>query len=315
MASSTQIAKEYFDKGMSLIRTNNVELGIDNLNMAKSIYEELKDDTYYILSLRGIAIAYGIIGYDSKMLFKCLNALNYLDKKSIKGAKHYFYTTICNRYILLGDYDSALNYGRMALQDLEDYGTEFDNPPHAYIVACLNLAYIYLHMHRFDDAKTFLDRGMEISKKNDLHHLDLIISALNANLHHNTGDNQYVYDHLEELVGFIKSTDITIQDYIQSLTIIIETFCGMGEFERAEAVAKSLDSTATITNDLKLKMEASKLAMLVYKQWDKEDKYYQACVRYAEDSIREEDAAAAQHLLDMDTAIALSIADTPAELL
>ena len=42
MASTQQIAKEYYDKGMSLVRSNNIEMGINNLNMAKSIYEELE---------------------------------------------------------------------------------------------------------------------------------------------------------------------------------------------------------------------------------------------------------------------------------
>ena len=122
MASSEQIAKEYYEKGMHLIRVNSIELGIDNLNMAKSIYEELDDSTNYIMTLRGLAIAYGIMGYDSKMLYKCLNAFDYLDKNRIRGAKHFFYATICNRYMLLGDYDSAINYGKMAMQDLEEYG-------------------------------------------------------------------------------------------------------------------------------------------------------------------------------------------------
>jgi len=112
MASTEQIAKEYYEKGLDLVHANSIELGIDNLNMALSIYEELDDKTHYILTLRGLAIAYGIMGYDSKMLYKCLSALNYIDKNGIQGAKHYFYTIICNRYMLLGDYDSAINYGK-----------------------------------------------------------------------------------------------------------------------------------------------------------------------------------------------------------
>ena len=316
MASSEQIAMEYYTKGMDLVRANNVELGIDNLNMAITIYEELEDDNHYILSLRGLANAYGIMGYDSKMLYKCLTAFDYIDKHGIKGAKHFFYATICNRYIILGDYDSALNYGKMALQDLEDYGPDFEqNTPHSFLVACLNLSYIFLHMRRLGEAETYLKRSYEISAKNDMHHLDLIITAIDANLHHLMGDNQYVYDHLDELVGFIKSMQITISDYIQALQLIIETFCGMKEFERAEAVAQSLDSSATITDDLKLKLEAAKLYMFVYKSMGAEEKYHEACVRYAEDAIKVEKAEAAQHLLEMDTAIALSIADTPIDLL
>ena len=45
MASSEQIAKEYYDKGINLIHINSIELAIDNLNMAKTIYEELDDST------------------------------------------------------------------------------------------------------------------------------------------------------------------------------------------------------------------------------------------------------------------------------
>lgn len=315
MASSEQIAREYYEKGMELVHINSLELGIDNLNMALSIYEEIHDSTQYILTMRGLAIAYGIMGYDSKMLIKCLSTLDYIDKNGIKGAKHFFYTTICNRYMLLGDYDSAINYGRMALQDLEDYGTEFENPPHAYLVACLNLAYSYLHIHRYSDAELFLKRASEIAHKNDLHHHDLSLSVLFASLHHHMGDDKYVYSHLDELVTFIKSSKITVEDYLEDLKLLIETFCGMQEFERAEAVVLSLDSTATISNDIHMKLEASKLYMMVYKNSGNIEKYHDACVRFAEDTIAVANAEATQHLLEMDTAIALSIADTPSELL
>lgn len=315
MASSEQIAKEYYDKGLSLVHCNNLELGIDNLNMALSIYEEIEDTTQYILTLRGLAIAYGIMEYDSKMLYKCLAAFDYIDKHGIKGAKHYFYTTICNRYMLLGDYDSAINYGKMALQDLEDNGTEFANEPHSYMVACLNLAYSYLHVNRYADAENFLKRANEISTKNDMHHHDLSLSVLNASLHQKMGDTKYVYDHLEDLVTFIKSSKITIQDYIEDLKLLIETFCGMKEYDRAEAVVLSLDSSATISSDVHMKLEAAKLYMLVYKNSGNTEKYHEACVRFAEDTIAVANAEATEHLLEMDTAIALSIADTPTELL
>ena len=315
MASSEQIAKEYYDKGIDLIHSNSLELGIDNLNMALSIYEELNNETQYILTLRGIAVAYGIMRYDSKMLYKCLTALDFIDKHGIQGAKHYFYTTICNRYMILGDYDSAINYGKMALQDLEDHGTEFKNDPPSYLVTCLNLAYSYLHTHRYGEAETFLTRASEIAKKNDLHHHDLSLSVLEANLHHRIGDDKYVYDHLEDLVTFIKNSKITIQDYIEDLKLLIETFCGMKEFDRAEAVVLSLDSSATISSDIHMKLEAAKLYMLVYSSSGDTEKYHNACVRFAEDTIAVENSEATEHLLEMDTAIALSIADTPVELL
>lgn len=315
MASSEQIAREYYDKGMELIHANSVEPAIDNLNMALSIYEELDDNISYIWTIRGLAIAYGILGYDSKMLQKCLAALNYIDKKGVLGAKHFFYTTICDRYMILGDYDSAINYGRMALQDLEDHGTDFPNEPHSYMVACMNLAYSYLHIHRYSDAEAFLDRAREIAIKNDMHHHDLSLSVLNANLHYHMGDEDYVYEHIDELVTFIKSSRITIQDYIQDLRLLIETFCGMKEFERAEAVAISLESSATISNDVHMKLNAAQLYMMVYKLSGDTEKYHTACVKFAEGTIAVKEAEATQHLLEMDTAIALSIADTPSDLL
>ncbi len=315
MASSEQIAKEYYEKGMHLIHVNNIELGIDNLNMAKSIYEEIDDSTNYIMTLRGLAIAYGIMGYDSKMLYKCLNAFDYLDKNRIRGAKHFFYATICNRYMLLGDYDSAINYGKMAMQDLEDYGDSFNNKPHSYLVACLNLAYCYLKTHRFSDAETYLRRASDIAAKNDMHYHDFSLTILNANLHHQMGDNQYVYDHLDDLAGLMKDPSITIHDYLEDLKLLVDTFCSMKEFERAEAVAKNLESSATISDNYHLKLETAKLYMDIYKKSGNTEKYHEACVKYAENDIAYQKSQAANHLVEMDTSIALSIADTPLELL
>lgn len=315
MATSEQIAHEYYQKGMHLVHSNNIELGIDNLNMAKSIYEELDDSTHYIKTLRGLAIAYGIMGYDSKMLYKCLYAFDYLDKHSIRGAKHLFYSIICNRYMILGDYDSAINYGKMAMQDLEDYGESFSNKPHSYLVACLNLTYCYLMSHRFGEAETYLRRATSIATKNDMHYHDFSLAILNANLHHQTGDDQYVYDHMEDLATLMKDPSITIHDYLEDLKLLVDTFCSMNEFDRAEAVAKNLDATATISSNYHMKLETSKLYMTVYKKSGDEEKYHQACVRYAEDNLAYEKAQAAEHLMEMDTSIALSIADTPIELL
>ena len=315
MASTEQIAKEYYDKGMELVHINSVEIGIENLNMAKTIYEELNDTTNYIMTLRGLAIAYGIMGYDAKMLHKCLNGIAFIDKNRIQGAKHFFYTAICNRYMLLGDYDSAINYGKMAMQDLEEYGSFFENTPHSYLVACLNLAYSYLHTQRFADAETYLKRATEIANKNDMHYHDFSLAILNANLHHQMGDDKYVYDHSEDLANMMKNPAITIQDYLEDLNLLVETFCSMGEFERAEAVAKNLDSTATISSDYLLKLETAKLYMAVYKCSGEEEKYHQACVLYAENAIAYEHAKSTEHLLEMDTSIALSIADTPVDLL
>ena len=64
-----------------------------------------------------------------------------------------------------------------------------------------------------------------------------------------------------------------------------------------------------------MKLEAAKLYMLVYKNSGNTEKYHEACVRFAEDTIAVANAEATEHLLEMDTAIALSIADTPTELL
>lgn len=315
MASTEQIAKEYYEKGMQLVHINNIELGIDNLNMALSIYEEIDDPGQYILTLRGLAIAYGIMGYDSKMLYKCLKAFDYIDKNSIQGAKHFFFNTICNRYMLLGDYDSAINYGLMALQDLEEHGSDFENKPHSYLVTRLNLAYSYLHIRRFAEAETHLTKAYELAKENNMHHHDLSLAVLSANLHHQKGEDHFIYEHMDDIATQIKSTKITIQDYIEDLKLLIETFCSMKEYERAEAVVINLDSTATITNDVQMKLEAAKLFMLVYKNSGEVEKYHDACVHFAEESIELANSKASEHLLEMDTAIALSIADTPAELI
>ena len=64
-----------------------------------------------------------------------------------------------------------------------------------------------------------------------------------------------------------------------------------------------------------LKDDNTNLPFKLYKKSGETEKYHQACVRYAEDNIAYEKAQATEHLIEMDTSIALSIADTPLELL
>ncbi len=315
MATTEQIAKQYYNKGMQCIFSNNIEIGIDNLNMALSIYEELGDDVNYIMAMHGLAVGYGAIGYDSKMLSKCLNGIQYLDKKSIKGAKHYFYSTICARYIDLKDYDSSLIYARLALQDLEDYGPNFPNHPFTYLVIYLSLAYIYTHINKLEDAVRYLKRSKEIAIKNDLHQHDFAIAILDANLHMKQGDTNFIYDHMDELLGFVKAIDITIQDYIKDITLLIETLCAMNEFDHAIGIVKSLDYAAQNNNDYPLEIESAKLYMYIYKLQNNIESYHDACVKYAENSIAFEEYKAEKRIVDMDTSIALSIADTPIDLI
>ena len=82
-----------------------------------------------------------------------------------------------------------------------------------------------------------------------------------------------------------------------------------------EAVAQSLESYGTLASDFYLKLQATRFYMMIYKDSGENEKYHQACVQYAENSIALSSKEAATHLQEMDTAIALSIADTPIELL
>ncbi|MCR5415628.1 MAG: tetratricopeptide repeat protein [Pseudobutyrivibrio sp.] len=317
MATTEQIANEYYEKGMAQVFNNNIEPGIDNLNMALSIYDEIGYEAQYIMAMRGLAIGYGILGYDSKMLSKCLNGLQFADKHSIRGAKHFFYTTICNRYMLLGDYDGAIAYGLMAMQDIESYGPEFENPPSAYLVVYLNLCYCYINIHRYNEAELYFKRACDITKKNDMNHHDFTLKVLNARLHLASGDQQFIIDNTDDLMSCVKSLQVTIQDYLQDLYMLCDTFLLMNDYDHAIAVAQNLKMAAdgALDNSLMLKLESAKLFMRIYKKENDMVKYHEACVVYAETAIELNDAQTEKKLLDMDTSIALSIADTPIDLL
>ncbi|MCR4694345.1 MAG: hypothetical protein K5773_03360 [Pseudobutyrivibrio sp.] len=315
MASTQQLAKEYFEKGEQQIYNNDVQPALDNLNLALSIYEELDDKRNYILCLRLIAIAYSIMGYNSRMLSKCLMGIQYCDTNHIKGAKQFFYTTICNRYMLLGDFDGAINYGLMAKQDLETHGKEFDVGPHAYMVVNLNLAYCYIHTMKYAEADVHIQRAEAIAKKNDMTEHNFSINVIKARLHYCQGDTQYVYDHLGDLMVFVKAATLTLHDYVQDLQMLIETFCLMKDYEKAEEVAYTLEFSAESSGNHLLRLEATKLYMYIYKKMANLEKYQSACVAYAECHMDYLDSQAQARLREMDTQIALSIADTPTDLL
>ena len=315
MASTEQIANEYFEKGMHAIFVNNLELGIDNLNLAKSIYEELNDEEHIILTNYGLAVGYGVMGFDSKMLSKCLNMLQYLDKKSIKGAKHYFYSCICQRYMSLGNYDSALNYGKLALQDIEENGQSFRNPPYAYVVVYVNVAYIYTQIRRFDEAFRYLKKATMIAHKNDLHQHDLTFKVIDASIQLGLGNKQYIYDNLDEILNIAKSIEITMRDYFRTIKMLIELLCDMDEFNKAISIVSALDYASSNNNDYPLALESAKLFMYIAKRQNDVDAYYKACVKFAESAIDYNEYQSIKRLEEMDTSIALSIADTPIDLI
>lgn len=315
MASTEQIAKDYYDKGINYLLSSNLDTGIENLKMAKSFYEELNDSTMYLNTLRALCIGYSALGNDSRMLQNILTALNYCDNNGICGAKHMFYTVICDRYMKLNDYDNAINYGLLAVQDIKDHGEEFDNSPTTFMVAFLNLAISYLQTQQAGEAETAYACAKEIAMKNDIHQHDFSFAVTEARLHHAKGDLQYVLDNLDELINFVRNIDMLVQDYVQDVLYLVELFCQMDLYDKAILLVQNIDYTALSNEDYRLRIEAAKLFMYIYKKMGDKKKYRTACVQYAECDMAFKTKESEKHLLDMDTDIALSIAATPFDLI
>lgn len=311
MASSTEIGMDYYQKGFRSLTGDNVEDGIENLKMAEAIFAEEDDTEMYVKCLNGLCVGYSLIGHYAQMVSNVLKGIEFCDRNHLNGAKNIFYINICDRYMNLGDYDSAINYGLMAAQDVETENSSFEIKPQNSLVIYLNLSYSYMKTYRFNEAALYLQKAKTIAEKNDIKSHDLSIAIMDAYIHYQKGDSAFVEAQEDDLLNVVKNLNITIDDYIQDISLLTELFCKMGKFEDALRLAHSLDYSSGSSSNRKVKLETAKLYMYIYKESGDVEKYRDACVSYAEDDQALHKADCEAQLIDMDTAIALSIASTP----
>lgn len=315
MASSEEIALEYFNRGVQGLSSHNVEESLDNLKMAEAIFAELDNEEYYVKTLGYLCIVYGMLNYITPMLQTLLQGVSYCDKHKLRGAKHVFYSTVCDKYMTLKDYKKGANYGLMAVHDIESNVTLVNDKPSTFVVAYLNLAICYVKIHRLKEAEIYLYKAQAISEKNQLHAHDLTMAIIKAMLYSADNDSSYILEHKEELLSFYKDFELTVVDYIQDISLLVELFCSFQLYDEAATLIDRIERAAAIRDNPKLILEASKLEMQIQKSSGNIDAYHAACVRYAENEILYNARNMQNQLEEFDTAIALSIADTPSELL
>ena len=311
MASTSELAEEYYNTAREALSINDIEEAIDNLNMAQTLYEELDDKLMNVRILNMLTIAYGLAGKNSMMAKTILDALAYCDSNNIVGAKHLFYSAICDRYIALHDYDNAINYGLMAIQDLEENSVHtFGDVPGWFLVSYLNAAYAFLEAHVFDEAAKYLGKAKRIAKENNIDNHNYTFDVMEAKLKYCIGDKEYAMSQIDNLTNIAKSDENTLMDFIQDIEIFVSLLLDLKEYDKAEDVVRSLaHHVSSETEELKTKLEASKLLMKIFKASGNKEKYNEACVTYAESDIEFHHTTSEKQLAEMDTTIALSIAN------
>ena len=308
MADELQLAENYLNEGLTCLKNNQAEDGLENLRQAHNMFFTNEAYPQLIKTQHYISLAYGLLQKDSDMTSSLIKGLRYCDNFGINGARHLFFNSICDRYLSLGDYDNAINYGLLAVQDIEEYGDQFDNDTALMGVAYLNLAYAYLKAHDFNKAQTNIDKSMEIYHSADIHYHDYTCSCMTATIHHMQGDDDYVMANLDTLMNFFRNVNVTVEDYIQDIQILVELLCDMGFYDKALFVAQSLQNSSISVFDSLAGLEIIKLLMSIYQKNGDRDSYIACCENYVHTDKKIKESERQRKLSDMDTTIALMLA-------
>lgn len=308
MASSLELAHNYFKTGNKCFGTREIELAIENFQMACAIFLENDDTTMYVRSMADLAIAYSMDGHTAAMIQTIMTGMDFCDSRGLKGAKHLFYTTICDKYMSHHDYDTAINYGLMAIQEIEDNPTSEMVTPEVQVLSYLNICNCYCHVLMTAEAEEYLKKGREFSAEHGLHAHDFSFDVLEAIIQAAEGHPDFIKTHKEQYESYVKSSSLTMTDYIQDVQNIVKLFCKLKMYDDALQMVKNLEYIAMSDDTDKLKLEIAKFYMEIYTQNGDKEKYNQACVAYAESDINQHRIELEKELMHMDTTIALSIA-------
>lgn len=310
MASSLELANEYYKAGMDSIRGNNIEGGVENFIMSLGIYKEIKEHKQCILSHYGLGVAYSMLGLDNPLVDTIMDGISYANEFHVNGSKNLFYSIICDKYIQLNDFDNALSYGLLAVQDIEQYGTIYEYTYATLLVCYLNVAISYVETRQYKEATNYLEKAISVATEHDIHNHDFTFEVLKARVENGMGNPQYVHDNMDTLLNYVKNVNVTLEDYIQDLSMLVSLFIGMKLFDNALQIAQLFDCSSAATVNNKLRLESAKMYMRIYKAQGDMEKYRDACVKYAEDDILIHDTDSQNHLVGLDTRIALSIVST-----
>lgn len=315
MSSSKEMADEYYQRGMNRFYSYSLSSALDNFKMAESIYEAIEEPQMYVTTLSHIATLYSMLGYISPMLNYVMKGLLYCDSHSIKGAKSLFYTTMCDKYMSLKDYDNAINYGLLAIHDIESNIGEFPASSSSILAAYLNITLCYIKTLRKTEAKMYLFKAKTFAEKNNVKSHYLSVSVLEAYYEFSVGNDQFIEDRIDSYLNFVKDINLTVEDFIQDIRLLVELFCKMKKYNEAIEVTKILDYSGKSNKNAKLMLETAKLEMYIYKQSGNIENYNRACVNYVETDMHLHEKEVESELLSMDTEIALTIAATPESLI
>lgn len=113
------------------------------------------------------------------------------------------YHNLAEYYYFKGAYDSALRY---SLKSTEAMSKPFDTPANlAYSKG--QLANIYLHMHRYDEAKTLALQSLRYAREADLLYLEKEVSKTLAQAEENLGHYQASMEAYKQFITLSDSTD------------------------------------------------------------------------------------------------------------
>lgn len=248
---------------------------------AARMFSQCGEDYEYVKCLNMLGITYMNMG-DEAMGVDCyLEGLEIAQDKKYYDIMSMLYNNIGSRYQELGQHKKAVFYFRKAKETHEKENVDGPRYWENLYVYTLNLAFSYNRLGQTAEVNRYLGELEQIGGHAEARGFLLPVQVLKCNIRWDSGDHEYLAQHLDEMMELCKDLDIE-SDYLQSIKDFAELLKKTGNYEYWHKLLEMMETVSEQQDTMFFQLTSMEMWMEYYDAIGDKESYGDCCVRHAQ---------------------------------
>lgn len=315
MKELNEIAQKYYEIALENLTDKDPQAAVQNFSTASDLFAEANNLEMVARCISKLSIAHSDCGNTSAAISCFSQGLAFISNHQIPRMRHIFFNNIGDQFLNLGNYDIAVHYFNMSYAELSAFLDEIDDSDvktlKEAMVVFINLAICNLKLNKLDDTDFYLESAKSIAMKVQFNHFDFTIGVIKAALEFKRGNRDYLEKNIDALSSSLSHLTGSISDYIMSISELLDLLVAAQMYDYGEKILNSVIAHGKNHMNEEVLLEAHRLSMDFYKAIGNQDKYQESAVNYALDHRTIKSKKTQILLNELDTSIALAIAENP----
>lgn len=283
MVANREHALEQYQISQDFVAEGKLKKAIDCLTGCLDEFEAVGDKYWYCRTLNALGIAFDLSGSTDVAVDCFLRFLQYAREADIPGICHIFYNNIGNCYYELSAYKECLEYFKLAEKEVHKMDIENNSELRQwYLVTYCNLGSGYYNNKEYDNAMHYLLEAKRL--QNELH-IDGFTECIEVNLmklHLALGDEDYIKEHMPDLLKAAREEKENPLDYVQNMKELLGLFKELKMYDEMYDTIVRFERLVNRNYNPKLLLTLTEHYMDYYETVGDTANYRNACVEHAE---------------------------------